>query len=224
MGIDLQNRGSQVQVLSPLLREAPAPGQNRSGGRFALPASNPGLVTDSSPDDEIRASLRRVRWAAAKGAARVLAGAIAAAAVVVLVAPAPADAHEITRAQCADFARTTAFVTGMPARGARAGRACRIAAARHLLEHPLPDAMIPAELRRIRGCESGTGRHGRPNYRAENPTTTASGAYQYLDTTWGVVGIWEHAADAPPRVQDERALRDWRRSSAPWNSSKGCWG
>src|SRR5207249_659785 len=55
---------------------------------------------------------------------------------------------------------------------------------------------------RIRGCES----HGRPDapadYKAENPSTTASGGYQILDSTWaGRFGV-THAADASPAEQE----------------------
>jgi hypothetical protein len=48
--------------------------------------------------------------------------------------------------------------------------------------------------------------HG--NYKAENPTSTASGAYQFIDATWrsyakraGFTG-YSHAAFAPPATQD----------------------
>lgn len=59
---DLQNRGSQVQVLSPLLREAPAHVDNPTVR--ALPRSGPksALVTDSSPNrvrDDLPPGLRR---------------------------------------------------------------------------------------------------------------------------------------------------------------------
>jgi hypothetical protein len=50
------------------------------------------------------------------------------------------------------------------------------------------------------------------DYRAENPVSTASGAYQFLDSTWrtmsGRAGHpgWGHAASAPPWVQDAVAV------------------
>lgn len=56
-------------------------------------------------------------------------------------------------------------------------------------------------------CESGG------NYRAENSSTTASGAYQILDSTWqaygGLASGTGHAAYASPGWQDTIAARIW---------------
>lgn len=52
-------------------------------------------------------------------------------------------------------------------------------------------------------CESGG------DYTAHNPTSSASGAYQITDGTWGGYGGYASAADAPPAVQDERAAQIW---------------
>lgn len=66
------------------------------------------------------------------------------------------------------------------------------------------------------------------NYRAENPVSTASGAYQWLDSSWRSVSRmagysgWGHAADAPPHIQD--AVSIWAVNNgykSAWNGT-GC--
>lgn len=49
--------------------------------------------------------------------------------------------------------------------------------------------------------------HG--DYAAKNPRSTASGAWQFLDSTWAGYGGYARASDAPPEVQDERAAQLW---------------
>jgi hypothetical protein len=77
---------------------------------------------------------------------------------------------------------------------------------------------------RIRGCES----HGRPDaqadYRAKNPSSTASGAYQILDVTWGGRFGVAHASDATPEQQEAAAAELYRRrGTADWAASAACW-
>ena len=92
------------------------------------------------------------------------------------------------------------------------------------LTPPPPPAHSPPGgfLACVRRHESGG------NYRAENPISTASGAYQFLDSTWRTMsaraghGGWGHAASAPPAVQDAVAQytvdSGW---SSAWNGT-GC--
>jgi len=72
---------------------------------------------------------------------------------------------------------------------------------------------------RIRQCESGG------NYRAENPTSTASGAYQFLAGTWrDVTGLEPPASAYPPAVQDAAFTKLYAQlGTKPWNASRGCW-
>jgi transglycosylase-like protein len=77
---------------------------------------------------------------------------------------------------------------------------------------------------RIRGCESGSGPNSAGDYKAENPSTSASGAYQIVDSTWaGRYGV-EHASDATPEQQDAAAYDLYqRRGTADWAASASCW-
>jgi muramidase (phage lysozyme) len=65
-------------------------------------------------------------------------------------------------------------------------------------------------------------------YRAKNPRSTASGAYQFLNSSWRVLSKragfpgYRRAMDAPPAVQDAVAywtLRNYGKS--PWRGT-GC--
>lgn len=79
----------------------------------------------------------------------------------------------------------------------------------------------------IREAESGG------NYRIYNQSglSDASGAYQFISTTWGNYGGYRNAADAPPEVQDEKAREmaaalyqrygDWRLVAIAWYGGPG---
>lgn len=70
----------------------------------------------------------------------------------------------------------------------------------------------------IISCESG----GDPS--AENPSSTASGLFQFLDSTWRSVGGSGSASDASVAEQYRRAERLYAsRGTQPWNASRSCW-
>jgi hypothetical protein len=83
-------------------------------------------------------------------------------------------------------------------------------------------ATLPAVLSAIKQCESGG------NYTAVNPTSGASGAYQFLTSTWQSLSAsagYATAAAAPPAVQDAAALALYNEDgTTPWASSESCWG
>ena len=93
------------------------------------------------------------------------------------------------------------------------------------LPHPVRQH-VSLSLAAFMRCVSNRESHG--NYKAENPTSTASGRWQFIDASWvayskmaGHPG-WHHAADAPPAVQDAVAL--WvmvNKGRYPWRG-KGC--
>lgn len=89
---------------------------------------------------------------------------------------------------------------------------------------PAPDVRehadgLPPIMLRIRWCES------RNNYTAENRRSTASGAWQFLDSSWARYAGYERAMYAPPEVQDQKALNVYNAvGTRPWNASRSCWG
>jgi hypothetical protein len=83
---------------------------------------------------------------------------------------------------------------------------------------------MPAVMVEVRDCESGG------VYGAENPRSTASGGWQFLDGTWRwVTGLAPPASAYPVAVQDRAAAMLLRIaggdpwSSVAWGASAGCW-
>lgn len=73
----------------------------------------------------------------------------------------------------------------------------------------------------IKFCESSN------NYQAQNPSSTASDAYQFLDTTWQGLSAakgYSKAKYAPASVQDAAALELYNQAgTSPWAASSSCW-
>jgi hypothetical protein len=85
--------------------------------------------------------------------------------------------------------------------------------------------ILPWILRRIGGCESNGSPTAPIDYRAQNPLSTASGGFQFLDKTWANFRGYSRAKYAPPRIQKIKAIRTLHSSgTAPWYSSESCWG
>lgn len=74
----------------------------------------------------------------------------------------------------------------------------------------------------IARCESGG------SYTAQNPSSSASGKYQFIDSTWRAYRGSSSAArakDASPAEQEAAAQRLYAaQGTTPWNASKSCWG
>lgn len=82
------------------------------------------------------------------------------------------------------------------------------------------DTGIPA-LEAIKSCESGG------DYTAVNASSGASGAYQFLDSTWQSMSAaagYATAASAPESVQDAAAIELYNaQGTSPWAASESCW-
>jgi len=61
--------------------------------------------------------------------------------------------------------------------------------------------------------------------RAENPVSSSSGLWQFLDSTWNNYGGFHHAADAPVSVQNARAAEVYANGAGASNwFGDGCYG
>lgn len=82
------------------------------------------------------------------------------------------------------------------------------------------DTGIPV-LEAIKQCESGG------DYTAVNASSGASGAYQFLDSTWQSMDAasgYSTAASAPESVQDAAAIELYEaQGTTPWAASQSCW-
>jgi hypothetical protein len=74
----------------------------------------------------------------------------------------------------------------------------------------------------IVSCESGG------NSTAQNPSSSASGLFQFLDSSWAAYGGLKYAPrakDATPAEQYAVAQNAYARSGlSPWAASRHCWG
>jgi hypothetical protein len=82
-------------------------------------------------------------------------------------------------------------------------------AAQNITVYPSQIAHILATIRYI---------ESRGDYDAPPNRGNASGAYQFIASTWDGYGGYDHAYLAPPQVQDERAAADVDRFLAQWNN------
>lgn len=83
----------------------------------------------------------------------------------------------------------------------------------------LSEEALPEVLKQIRQCES------RGDYLAQNKISSASGAFQALNSTFNNYQGYTRAKDAPKYIQDQFALELYqRRGVSPWNASIHCWG
>lgn len=85
-----------------------------------------------------------------------------------------------------------------------------------------PDG-IDAFMRALRDVES-SGDYGAIG--VSTPWGHATGAYQFLDSTWGGYAGYARAADAPPEVQDQRArelMQEYYNQFGDWDSVAAAW-
>ncbi len=115
-------------------------------------------------------------------------------------------------------ATTSATTPGTPTTTAPSATATTIApaptttaapAAQNIKVYPSQIANILATIRYV---------ESRGNYNAPPNRGNASGAYQFIASTWNGYGGYAHAYLAPPQVQDERAAADVNRFLAQWNN------
>jgi hypothetical protein len=82
-------------------------------------------------------------------------------------------------------------------------------ARRYVIAYPSQIANILATIRYV---------ESRGNYAAPPNKGNASGAYQFIASTWDGYGGYDHAYLAPPEIQDERAALDVERFLEQWDN------
>ena len=82
-------------------------------------------------------------------------------------------------------------------------------AAKQITAYPSQIANILATIRYL---------ESRGNYLAPPNKGRASGAYQFITSTWNNYGGYQNAHLAPPEIQDERAAADVMKFLAQWNN------
>jgi hypothetical protein len=60
------------------------------------------------------------------------------------------------------------------------------------------------------------------NTHAQNPTSSASGKWQFINSTWNGYGGYPTAASAPESVQDAKAAELWAGGAGAGHWGGGC--
>ena len=101
-------------------------------------------------------------------------------------------------------------------RAAEARRQATIEAKRQAASNNQPQTTSTrVDMSGIAGCIAKYESGGNP--RAENPTTTASGLYQFVDGTWNNYGGYSRASLAPASVQTEKFYQVWNGGQGAGN-------
>lgn len=100
------------------------------------------------------------------------------------------------------------------------------------LDRTIPDALAVAACESGPRLADGTAEPGTHRWDADHPISSASGAFQFIDSTWtwtleeaGIPPLWDRALDAPPIVQTAAFVHLWddRAGAQHWAPSRSCW-